>query len=167
MTIQPGDKIPSVTLKRLGDSGIEDFDIAEYIAGKKVVLFGVPGAYTPTCSQKHLPGYIMRADTIRIKGVDEILCLSVNDPFVMQQWGEGLGADGKVTMLADGNADLTKALGLELDGSGFGLGTRSQRFAMVVEDGVVTGLDIEDDAGTLAISDADSCVARLAESEAA
>lgn len=161
MSIQKGDKIPEVTLKKLGESGMEDINTAEYLAGRKVVIFGVPGAFTPTCAQKHLPGYVGEAEIIKAKGVDEIICLSVNDPFVMQHWGSISGAEGKVTMLPDGNGELTKAMGLEMDGSGFGLGSRSQRFSMVVEDGVVTDIEIEPNAGEVELSGAQACTARL------
>ena len=161
MTIQKGDKIPAVTLKKLGDGGMEDVDMAAYLKGKKAVIFAVPGAFTPTCAQKHLPGYVSQADEIKSKGVDEIICLSVNDPFVMKHWGEVAGADGKVTMMPDGNGALTKAMGLEMDGTGFGLGFRSKRYMMVVEDGVVQDIQIEDNPGEVELSGAEVCAARL------
>ena len=161
MTIKQGDNIPSVTVKRLGENGMEDLDIAAYLKGKKAVLFAVPGAFTPTCAQKHLPGYINKADEIRGQGIDEIICLSVNDPFVMKQWGETAGANGKVTMIPDGNGAFTKALGLEFDGAGAGLGTRSKRYVMQIDDGVITSLDVEASPGELNVTGAESCVVNL------
>lgn len=146
MTIQVGDKIPGCTLKTMGDQGPADISTDEIFAGKKVVLFAVPGAFTPGCSMTHLPGYVVNADKIKAAGVDTIVCMSVNDAFVMGAWGEAQNAE-ELLMLADGNGELTAALGLELDGSGFGLGTRSQRFAMIVEDGAVTHLNVEPGAG--------------------
>jgi len=140
MAIKEGEKIPDVTLK---DTSMKDVTTQQLFAGKKVVMFAVPGAFTPTCSNQHLPGFIEQADAIRAKGVDDIICVSVNDSFVMDSWGKDRGADGKVTMIADGNATLAKALGLEMDGSGIGFGTRSQRYAAIVEDGVVTKLAVE------------------------
>ena len=161
MTIQSGDKIPSISVKRMGANGLEDFNLADAIAGKTAVIFGVPGAFTPTCAQKHLPGYIDRSAEIRAQGVDEIFCLSVNDPFVMKQWGDTAGANGKVTMVADGNGELTRAMGLEFDGSGAGLGTRAKRFVMRVENGVVRDIQIENSPGDLSITGADVCAANL------
>ncbi len=143
MAIQVGGKIPSLTLKSMTAEGIQDVSTDDLFGGKKVVLFAVPGAFTPTCSAKHLPGFVEHADAIRAKGVDEIACLSVNDAFVMGAWGEQHGAAGKVTMLADGNGEFSRALGLDFDGSNFGMGVRSQRYAAVVEDGVVTHLAVE------------------------
>lgn len=141
MAIQVGDKIPAVTIKA---TDMSDLTTDDLFSGKKVVLFAVPGAFTPTCSNQHLPGYIENADAIRAKGVDDIVCLSVNDAFVMGAWGEDRGAGDKVRMVADGNGDLTKALGLEMDGSGIGFGLRCQRFAAIVEDGTVTTLAVEE-----------------------
>jgi peroxiredoxin len=138
--IQEGDKIPSVKVKA---TDMSDLDTGELFAGKKVVLFSVPGAFTPTCSNKHLPGFIEKADEIKAKGVDEIICMSVNDAFVMAAWGKDRGVGDKVRLIADGNADFAKALGLEMDGSGIGFGTRSQRFALIAEDGVVTKVAVE------------------------
>ena len=142
MTIATGDCIPTCTLKTMGANGPEDITTADIFNGKKVVLFAVPGAFTPGCSMTHLPGYVVNADKIKAMGVDTIACVSVNDAFVMGAWGQAQNAD-EVLMLADGNGSFTAALGLELDGSGFGLGTRSQRYAMIVEDGVVKELQIE------------------------
>ncbi len=143
MTIQVGEKIPSVKLTRVGENGPEPVSTDELFAGKKVVLFAVPGAFTPTCSAKHLPGFVEQADALKAKGVDEILCVAVNDAFVMSAWGKDQKTDRKVTMLADGDAVLTKALGLELDLTGKGLGVRSQRFSALVEDGVVKSLNVD------------------------
>lgn len=161
MSIQVGDKFPAVTIKRLGENGMEEVNTGELFAGKKVVLFGVPGAYTPTCHKKHLPGYVANADAIKAKGVDEIVCLSVNDPFVMNEWATATGATGKVSVLPDWNATLTKAMGLEFDGAGAGLGTRCKRFAMLVEDGVVKSLEVEAAPGDLTKSSAESCMLSL------
>lgn len=162
MTITVGTPIPNISLKRLGAGGMEDFSVADYLKGKKVVLFAVPGAYTPTCALKHLPGYVANADAIKAKGVDEIICLSVNDPFVMKAWGESAGAAGKVTMMSDWKAELVTAMGLTLDGSGAGLGTRAQRFSMVIDNGVVTDLQVEPVASAVELSGADVCLTRLA-----
>lgn len=144
MTIQVGDRLPAVNLKQLTADGIKDVPITELTRGKKVVLFAVPGAFTPTCSEKHLPGFVEQADAIKAKGVDQILCVAVNDPFVLSAWEKARNVNGKVTILSDGNAEFTRAIGLDLDASGFGLGTRSKRYAMVVEDGVVKNLLVED-----------------------
>jgi peroxiredoxin len=146
MTIQTGDKVPSCTLKTMGEQGPTDITTEDIFAGKKVVLFAVPGAFTPGCSVTHLPGFVVNADKIKAKGVDTIVCMAVNDAFVMGAWGKAQNHE-EILMLADGNGELTSALGLELDGSGFGLGTRSQRFAMIVEDGTVTQLNVEPGAG--------------------
>lgn len=146
MAIQVGDKIPACTMKIMGEQGPTDITTEEIFAGKKVVLFAVPGAFTPGCSLTHLPGYVVNADKIKASGVDSIVCMAVNDAFVMDAWGKSQNAE-ELLMLADGNGELTAALGLELDGSGFGLGTRSQRFAMVVEDGTVSHLNVEPGAG--------------------
>ena len=144
MTIQVGDRLPAVSLKQLTPDGIKDVPITDLTRGKKVVLFAVPGAFTPTCSEKHLPGFIDLADDITAKGVDAILCVAVNDPFVLSAWEKARNVGGKVNMLSDGNAEFTRALGLDFDGSAVGLGTRSRRYAMVVEDGVVKALMVED-----------------------
>lgn len=146
MTIQSGDKIPTCTMKTMSDQGPADISTDDIFAGKKVVLFAVPGAFTPGCSMTHLPGFVVNADKIKASGVDTIVCMAVNDAFVMDAWGKAQNAE-ELLMLADGNGELTAALGLELDGSGFGLGTRSQRFAMVVEDGTVSHLNVEPGAG--------------------
>jgi len=143
MAIQPGQRIPSVTLKLAGRDGISDVKTDDLLAGKKVVLFAVPGAFTPTCSAKHLPGFVQHADEIRAKGADAIVCLSVNDAFVMSAWGKDQNVGDKVQMVADGSAELTRALGLELDATKFGMGVRAQRFAAIVDDGVVKQLFVE------------------------
>lgn len=143
MTISIGDKIPLVTLKVMGENGPEDITTSEIFDNKKVVLFALPGAFTPTCSSTHLPGYVANADKIKAKGVDSIVCLSVNDAFVMGAWGKAQNAD-EIIMLADGVAELTKAMGLEIDLIPRGLGIRSRRYAMIVDDGVVTVLKLEE-----------------------
>ena len=142
MAIKTGDRIPEGTLKIMGEKGPQDITTAEIFGGKKVVLFAVPGAYTPTCSQAHLPGFVALADKIKARGVDTIACLSVNDAFVMDCWGKDKNAE-ELLMLADWNAEFSRALGLEFDASAFGLGVRAQRFAMIAEDGVVTTLAVE------------------------
>jgi peroxiredoxin len=161
MTIKIGDTIPSVTLKRLGENGMEDLNTNDYFANKKIVLFATPGAFTPTCAQKHLPGYVNNAEKIKAQGVDEIICLSVNDPFVMRHWGETANASGKVTMLPDGNGQFVEALGLTMDGSGFGLGKRAQRFSMVIENNIVKDLAVEPAAGAVELSGAEVCLVKL------
>ena len=142
MTIAVGDKLPNATLIHMTENGPDKVEASEYFAGKKVALFSVPGAFTPTCSAKHLPGFVDKADELKSKGIDEIACTAVNDPFVMDAWQKSSDAKN-VTMLADGNGDFVKALGLEMDGSGFGLGKRGQRFAMIVNDGTVEKIDVE------------------------
>ena len=147
MTIKEGDSIPSVNLKIMSEKGVSDISTDELFSNKKVVLFSVPGAFTPTCSAQHLPGFIDNADLIKEKKVDTIVCMSVNDAFVMDAWGKDRGAGEKVLMVADGNGDFTKALGLELDAKGFGLGMRSQRFSMIVDNGSVSQLNVEEGGG--------------------
>ena len=159
MTITAGDKIPTCTLKTMGEKGPTDISTDDIFAGKKVLMFAVPGAFTPGCSVTHLPGYVVNADNIKAKGVDTIACISVNDAFVMGAWGQAQNAE-ELLMLADGNGDFTAALGLELDGRGFGLGTRSQRFAMIVEDGTITHLNVEPGAG-VDVSSAETMMALL------
>ncbi len=144
MTIQVGDKIPSATLHHMTENGPEAITTEQIFAGKKVVLFALPGAFTPTCSAKHLPGFVAKAGEIKAKGVDTIACLAVNDAFVMGAWGEHQGVGDKVLMLADGIAEFTKALGLELDLTPRAMGLRSDRYAMIVDDGVVTLLNREE-----------------------
>ena len=161
MAIKMGDSLPAdLKLKEMGEGGPKDVSVGEIFKNKKVVLFAVPGAFTPTCSMKHLPGFLDHAAAIRSKGVDEIVCVSVNDAFVMGAWGGANNAKGKVRMLADGNGEFTKALGLSLDASGFGIGLRSQRYAMVVNDGKVQGLFVEPGPG-LNVSSAESVLKSL------
>ena len=159
MSIQEGDKIPGATLHSMRDGKPTPMTTEEIFAGKKVVLFAVPGAFTPTCSMAHLPGYVVNADSIKAKGVDTIACVSVNDAFVMDAWGQNKNAE-ELLMLGDGNGDLTEALGLTMDGSGFGLGKRSQRYAMIVEDGTVTKLSVEAP-GRLEVSAAEAILEAL------
>jgi len=160
MAIAVGDRIPDVQLMTMTKDGPRPISSTDALGNGKVVVFAVPGAFTPTCSDHHLPGFVMRADDIRAKGVDIIACLSVNDPFVMDAWGRDQKVGDRVTMLADGNGDFTRAVGLELDGSGFGLGTRSQRYAAILEDGVVTSIFVEQKPG-LDVSSAESVLAAL------
>ena len=143
MTIKVGDKIPSVTLRYVTPDGVKAVTTDEFFGGKKVVLFGLPGAYTRTCSERHLPSYVTHAAELKAKGVDTIACLAANDHFVMSAWGKERGADDKVVMLGDGSGDFTRAIGLELDRTKEGMGMRSQRYSMLVENGVVKALNIE------------------------
>lgn len=143
MTISVGDKLPEATFMTMGADGPEPVTTADVFGGKRVALFAVPGAFTPTCSAKHLPGFKERADEFKAKGVDAIACTSVNDVFVMGAWAKDQEVAGEMQMLADGNGDFAKAIGLELDGSGFGMGSRSQRYALVANDGVVESLHVE------------------------
>lgn len=143
MTIKVGNKMPAGTFATMTADGPGSITTDELFAGKRVVVFSVPGAFTPTCSQKHLPGYVKNAATLKANGIDTIACMAVNDVFVMDAWSREQGAAGKVMMLADGNADYAKALGLQLDASKFGMGTRGQRFSIIVNDGVVEELNIE------------------------
>ena len=161
MTIKVGDKVPSATLmeKKKG-AGPAPVKADELFAGKKVVVFALPGAFTPTCSAKHLPGFIHHAEEIKRKGVDTIACLSVNDAFVMGAWGEQQGVDDKVMMLADGNCELTKALGLEMDATKFGMGIRSQRYSMLVDKGVVKVLNVEEP-GAFSVSSAEHILKQI------
>ena len=154
MTIQEGANLPEATLHLMQEGKPTPMTVGDLFGGKKVVLFAVPGAFTPTCSNAHLPGYVVKADELKAKGVDNIVCLSVNDAFVMDAWGKDKNAE-QLLMVADGNGDFTKALGLEMDGSGFGLGTRSQRYAMIVDDGKVTKLAVEEP-GKLEVSAAEA-----------
>jgi len=161
MTIQVGDKLPTATLKRLTADGIKDVSVEDLTRGKKVVLFAVPGAFTPTCSERHLPGFVEQADALKAKGVDAIACVAVNDPFVLSAWEKARNVGGKVQMLSDGNGDFTRALGLEFDGSGFGLGKRSRRYAMVVDDGRVKTLLVEEVPSQAETSSASAILATL------
>jgi peroxiredoxin len=160
MTIKVGDRVPSVTLRTLGPEGPQAIPSEEFFKGRKVVLFAVPGAYTRTCSQRHLPSYVTHAAELKAKGVDTIACLAVNDAFVMGAWGKEGGADGKIVMLGDGSGDFTRAVGLELDRIKEGMGVRSQRYAMLVEDGVVTALNVEKP-GEYAVSSAEAMLQAL------
>ena len=159
MTIQEGANLPEATLHLMQEGKPTPMTVGDLFGGKKVVLFAVPGAFTPTCSNAHLPGYVVKADELKAKGVDDIVCLSVNDAFVMDAWGKDKNAE-QLLMVADGNGDFTKALGLEMDGSGFGLGTRSQRYAMIVDDGKVTKLALEEP-GKLEVSAAEAILDSL------
>lgn len=160
MPIKVGDKIPSVKLKTMTKDGMKEMTTDEIFGKGKTVLFALPGAFTPTCSAKHLPGFVGKAADIKGKGVDKIACLSVNDAFVMNAWGKDQNVGDKVLMLADGNADFTKAVGLEMDGTGFGMGLRSKRYAMVVENGVVKHLAVEAP-GQFEVSSADAVMKAL------
>lgn len=159
MAVQVGESIPQATMKIMGDKGPQDITTGDIFSGKKVVLFAVPGAFTPTCSEAHLPGFVANADKIKAKGVDSIVCVSVNDPFVMDAWGKGQNAD-EIMMVADGNGDFTKAMGVELDGSGFGLGTRSIRYSLVADDGKITALNLEK-GGAFEVSSAEAILEAL------
>jgi peroxiredoxin len=142
--IAPGDRIPEATFHVMTAEGPSELSADEVFSGKKVVLFAVPGAYTPTCHMKHLPGFIQHADDFKAKGVDTIACTAVNDPFVLDHWSKATGGEGKIMFLADGNANFAKAIGADLDASAVGLGTRSKRYAMLIEDGVVKSVHVED-----------------------
>jgi peroxiredoxin len=155
MTIAVGDKLPEATFKVRTPDGLKDVSTQELTAGKKVVLFAVPGAYTPTCHAKHVPSYLDHFAALKAKGVDTVACIAVNDAFVLDAWGKAVGADGKLTMLSDGNGTFTKAVGLDFDGSGFGLGTRSKRYSMLIDNGVVKALNIEESPGVMEVSGAD------------
>jgi peroxiredoxin len=160
MAIKAGDKMPAGKFKRMTKDGPKDVTTEELFSGKRVVLFSVPGAFTPTCDARHLPGFVQLADQILAKGVNTIACMAVNDVFVMNAWGKASGVGDKILMLADGNGDYAKALGLELDGKGFGMGQRGQRFAVVVKDGVATAVEIEAP-GQFKVSSAEHILALL------
>ena len=159
MKISEGDTIPQVTLTKVTENGPEQVDSREYFAGRKVALFAVPGAFTPTCSAKHLPGFAEKADELKAKGIDEIACISVNDAFVMGAWQKADGSKD-VTMLADGNGDFAEAVGLTMDGSSFGMGQRSQRYSMLVDDGQVRKLNVEKP-GDFSVSSAEYMLGQL------
>jgi len=161
MTIQVGDKLPSGAFTIMTEDGPQALSSDDLFGGKKVVLFSVPGAFTPTCSMKHLPGFVEKSEELKANGVDTIACIAVNDVFVMDAWGKSAGADGKVVMLADGNAEYTKLLGLELDASGFGMGTRGQRFSIIADDGVATQVNIEGP-GEFKVSNAETALEQTA-----
>jgi peroxiredoxin len=161
MTIKVGDKIPAGTMMTMGPDGPKPVSSDELFAGKKVVLFGLPGAFTPTCSAKHLPGYVEKAGELKAKGVDTIACMSVNDAFVMNAWGKDQKVGDAVMMLADGSADYAKALGLDLDLTARGMGMRARRFSMLVEDGVVKAVNIEENPGEAKASGAETMLSQL------
>jgi peroxiredoxin len=167
MTIKVGDKLPEGTLTEMIDTetagctiGPNSFQVADLVKGRKIAIFGLPGAFTPTCSAKHVPGYVAKLDQLRARGVNEVWCISVNDAFVMGAWGKDQKAGGKVRMMADGSATFTKALGLEVDFTARGMGIRSQRYSMLVDDGVVKSLNIEQP-GKFEVSDADTMLKQL------
>lgn len=160
MTIKTGDKVPEGRFNVMNEDGPGSLSTKDLFGGKKVVIFSVPGAFTPTCSRQHLPGFVDKADEIKAKGVDTVACTAVNDVFVMDAWGKSANAGDKVLMLADGNGEYAKALGLEMDGTGFGLGMRGARFALVVEDGTVTKTFIEE-AGSFEVSSAENVLTNL------
>ena len=160
MSIQVGESVPNVTLKTLGEGGLAALETGSYFAGRKVVVFGVPGAFTPGCSRVHLPGFVANHDEIKAGGVDAIACLAVNDPWVMDAWIDGAGGTGKIDALPDGNGELTAAIGLSVDLGAACLGTRCKRFMAIVEDGKVTSIDVEP-AKDIGVSSAESCLVRL------
>ena len=162
MTIQVGDSLPQTTFRVMTPDGPKPKTTDDVFKGRKVVLVAVPGAFTPTCHRNHLPGYVAQADAIKAKGVDAIVVTAVNDVFVIDAWAKASGAgEGQIEFISDGNGDFAKALGLTMDGSGFGLGTRSQRYSMVVEDGVVRSINIEDTPGKAEVSGADNLLKSL------
>jgi len=161
MTIQVGDKIPAATLKSVTPEGPKDITTDELFRGKKVVLFAVPGAFTPACSQRHLPGYVDKAAELKAKGIDQIACVAVNDVFVMNAWGKAQNVGDKVMMLADGSGEFAKALGMELDMRARGLGVRSQRYSMLVDNGTVKSLNLEAQPGSVEASSADAMLKTL------
>ncbi len=160
MAISVGDGIPSLTLIKATAEGPQPVDSDSYFKGRRVALFSVPGAFTPTCSARHLPSFVEKADELKAKGIDEIACTAVNDAFVMSAWGQSAGVDGKVTMLADGNGEFAQAIGLTMDGSKFGMGTRGQRFSMLVRDGKVEQLNVEEP-GAFKVSSAEHMLEQL------
>ena len=160
MAIQVGDRIPSVTVMKASAEGPQPIDTDSYFGGRKVALFSVPGPFTPTCSARHLPGFIEKADELRAKGVDEVACVAVSDAFVMQAWAQQSGAEGRVTMLADGNGELARAMGLTMDASKFGMGERGQRWSAIVDDGVVRELNVEEP-GAFSVSSAEFLLNQL------
>ena len=160
MTIQVGDRLPAASFVKATPDGPQPIDGQEYFRGRRVAIFSVPGAFTPTCSARHLPGFVERIDELKAKGVDEVACTAVNDAFVLQAWAESAGAQDKVTMLADGNGDFAEAIGLTMDGSKFGMGKRGQRWSAIVNDGVVEDLNVEEP-GAFNVSSADYMIGRL------
>jgi peroxiredoxin len=160
MSINVGDRIPKTTLVKASPEGPQPVDSEDYFRGRRIALFSVPGAFTPTCSARHLPGFVERAEELRGKGVDEVACTAVNDAFVLQAWAESAGAEGKVTMLADGNGELARGLGLTMDGSKYGMGMRGQRWSAIVNDGVIEQLNVEEP-GAFHVSSAEHLLAGL------
>jgi len=160
MSVKAGDRLPAGSFLHMTAEGPAPITTEEIFKGRKVVLFSVPGAFTPTCSNKHLPGFLEQYEAFKAKGVDAVACMAVNDVFVMDAWGKAKGAKDKLLMLADGNGDYARALGLEMDGSKFGLGTRSKRFSMIVEDGVIRELNVEAP-GEFKVSAAEATVCQL------
>ncbi len=161
MTIEKGQSIPKAKVFVMGEAGPEPVDTEAFFKGRKVVLFAIPGAFTPTCQAQHIPSYVSNAEALKEKGADAIVCMAVNDPFVLAAQAQTTGAEGKIDFLSDGNAEFTKAMGLVLDGSGIGLGTRSQRFAMIVDDGVVEEIFIEPDPGKMTVSSAENVLQHM------
>ena len=161
MSIEPGASLPNATFKHMTPDGIKDIELSTLMANRKVILFGLPGAYTPVCSTSHLPGYVAQAEALKAEGTAEIACISVNDPFVMSAWGEQHGVEGKVLMLCDPEAEFTRSIGMELDLKGIGLGPRSQRYSMVVEDGVVREINVETSIFDHGASSASSLLAKV------
>ena len=161
MTIKVGDPLPQATFRVMTPEGPAARTTDELFKGRKVVLFAVPGAFTPTCDRNHLPGFVSKADEIRARGVDAIMVTGVNDVFVMTAWAKASGGESGIEFLADGNGDFAKAVGLTMDGSGFGLGTRSQRYSMIVDDGIVQALNVEETAGKAELSGAEAILAQL------
>ena len=161
MAIKTGDRIPNISLSTMTADGPKDISTDEIFSGKKVLMFALPGAFTPTCNMAHLPGYVVNHDAIKEKGVDTIVCLAVNDPFVMGAWGQAQNVEDNILMLSDGSASLTEALGLELDLTARNFGIRSQRYALIAEDGVITHLNVESSGPELKVSDAETMMALL------
>jgi len=161
MAIAKGDSLPEAIFRFMGPDGIESLTTKDVFGGKKVVLFAVPGAFTPTCHLKHLPGFIENAEQFANSGIDTVACVAVNDPFVLDAWADASGAKGKVVVLSDGNGEFTKKIGMDFDGSAIGLGTRSKRYAMVVDDGVVTVLHTEESPGVAEVSTAEAILKEL------
>lgn len=161
MTIAIGERLPEATFKVMTDDGPSEITVEELTQGRRIVLFGVPGAFTPTCDRNHLPGFVDNVEAIRAKGIDEVAVVAVNDMFVMAAWAKSSGGEGKITFLADGSADFTRAVGLDLDASGFGMGVRSKRYSMLVEDGVVRLLNIEESPREAERSGADALMPHL------
>lgn len=161
MTLAIGDRLPDAAFRVMEADGIKTMSTGDVFGGKKVVLFAVPGAFTPTCHLKHLPGFVERAADFKKRGVDSVVCVAVNDPFVLSAWEEKSGGKGKVLFLSDGNAEFTKKIGMDFDGSGIGLGTRSKRYAALIEDGVVKALSVEESPGVAVESTAEKIMERL------